>query len=66
MRGFATGLEDAKAIIAAVGILDDKLGAEIGQTESLVRDRLDAFFTRERERLSAPAEATSAKTARRR
>ena len=65
MRGFETGLKDAKAIIAAVGILDDKLGAQIGQTESLVRDGLDAFFARERERLSAPAEDATATPARR-
>lgn len=66
MRGFETGLGEAKSIIAAMGILDDKLGAEIGQTESLVREGLDAFFTRERERLSAPPDGTTATPAPRR
>ena len=59
MRGFETGLKEAKAIIAAVGILDEKLGAEIGQTEARVREGLDAFFTRERERLSTPSGTTT-------
>ncbi len=66
MRGFETGLHEAKSIIAAVGLLDEKLGAQIGQTETLVRDGLDAFFTRERERLSAPADESTATPARRR
>jgi len=66
MRGFETGLGEAKSIIKAVGMLDDKLGEQIGQTEAKVREGLDAFFTRERERLSAGAEASAATPARRR
>lgn len=44
MKGFEQGLDEAKDILAGLQALTPELEESIGQTESLVRSRLDEFF----------------------
>lgn len=51
LKGFNQGLDDAKGMIGAAGLLNPAMTLDIGKTEDLVHRGLDDFFAREKERL---------------
>ncbi len=53
MRGFEQGLGEAKTIIEGLSALTPELAEDVDQTEALVRQGLEDFFTTERERYAA-------------
>jgi hypothetical protein len=60
LRGFSTGVEDAKDIFAGLQAMTPEVDRWIAQTESVARQRLGRFFEEVRTSLRETSKASQA------